>query len=375
MRKAEANLFTAQRRRPLHAGAALLAFGVWTSMAGQVGSVVGCARGPIAARPEAQTPVAPSPVVDGGVACDGKSRMGLRFYDVGEGLAALIDLPDGRHILVDAGASPHRQGCDTCAAESEHLLRRLSIHLRDAPIDLLWTTDHGAGEIGGVPGVIDAFKVGMFVDNGRDLGKSDVRRGHEAARARAVPEQVVDPEHRDVPMTSSSEVRIRAIMPAVWPPSCASDPDECSILLRIDYCSSSVLFTGNTEQEEESMLDPSGAVTLLQVAHQGSDTSTSPSFLAQAKPTYAVISAGRPAQVSNRESCHPRAALVERLTRELGGGASSSLDAFAGARCDHAMTGDWQQVPTTDRLWATERDGDLVLATSGNGSFTREQGD
>ena len=39
-------------------------------------------------------------------------------------------LTDVRHILVDAGANPHRQGCDyICASENEHLLRRLSIHL------------------------------------------------------------------------------------------------------------------------------------------------------------------------------------------------------------------------------------------------------
>jgi competence protein ComEC len=301
--------------------------------------------------------------------------MRVHFYDVGEALAALVDLPDGRHILVDAGANPHRPGCDyICASENEHLLRRLSIQLGDAPIDVLWATDQSSEDLGGVPEVLEAFKVGVYVNNGRDLGKPDVRRAREAARTRAVSELVIDPEHRDMPMTGSPELRVRAIVPAVWPAACDSDPGECAIPLRIDYCASSVLFTGDVEQEEESVLDPAGAVTLLQVARHGSETATSPIFLAQAKPRYAVISAGRPEQASNRESCHPRAAIVERLTKELGGGSSGSLASFAGARCDRATERDWEEVPTTDRLWATERDGDIVLSTPGDGTFAREQG-
>jgi hypothetical protein len=31
----------------------------------------------------------------------------------------------------------------------------------------------------------------------------------------------------------------------------------------------------------------------------------------------------------------------------------------------------WVDTPTSDRLWATERDGDVVLTTTGDGSFTR----
>jgi hypothetical protein len=31
----------------------------------------------------------------------------------------------------------------------------------------------------------------------------------------------------------------------------------------------------------------------------------------------------------------------------------------------------WINVPVTDRIWATERDGDVVLETSGDGVFQR----
>jgi competence protein ComEC len=132
-----------------------------------------------------------------------------------------------------------------------------------------------------------------------------------------------------------------------------------------------VLFTGDAEHEEEMELDPLAPVTLLQVGHHGSETSTSPAFLSRVRPRYAVISAGRPGQGLNRAYCHPRAIVVERLTRVLGGPASASLQAFDGDRCSRARRDDWTQVPSSDALWATERDGDVVLTTSGDGVFRR----
>lgn len=123
------------------------------------------------------------------------------------------------------------------------------------------------------------------------------------------------------------------------------------------------------------MLDPGGPVTLLQVAHHGSDTSTSPAFLGRVKPRYAVLSAGKPDEGLNREYCHPRAIVVRRLSRVLGGETSSTpastLQAFDGERCDRAESSDWISVPSSDALWATERDGDVVLTTTGDGTFRR----
>ena len=63
---------------------------------------------------------------------------------------------------------------------------------------------------------------------------------------------------------------------------------------------------------------------------------------------------------------------MERLTRALGGGGQGTLEAFGGERCDRARTSDWVAVPSSDRLWATARDGDVVLTTRGDGTFARE---
>ena len=94
-------------------------------------------------------------------------------------------------------------------------------------------------------------------------------------------------------------------------PTRASDPNACSIALRIDYCKSSALFTGDAPREEEEVLDTRGKVTVLQVGHHGSKTSTGDAFLQQTRPKYAVISAAKPSEGTNDGYCHPRAVVVE----------------------------------------------------------------
>jgi competence protein ComEC len=307
------------------------------------------------------------------ISCAEGHTMTVRFYDVGQGLAVLLELPDGRNVLVDAGDGPHRSGCGAeCEASNRHLLSSLDADLHGAPIDMLWITHPHSDHVGGAPEVIRSFPVRAFVDDGREPGKGEVRRARQAALERGATVSVVEPGRTEVPMASSRDLRLTAVVPSAWPAACAHDANECSIGLRVDYCASSVLLLGDAEHEEEAMLDPGGPVTLLQVSHHGSDTSTTPGFLARAKPRYAVVSAGKPDTSPNREYCHPRAIVVRRLARVLGGPTTGSLAAFDGDRCDRATPADWIAVPTTDRLWATERDGDVVLVTAGDGTFHRQ---
>jgi competence protein ComEC len=159
-------------------------------------------------------------------------------------------------------------------------------------------------------------------------------------------------------------------VPTHWPDECGTDPNACTVGLRVDYCKSSVLFTGDMPSVEEALVDTHGPATLLQVAHHGSETSSSDAFLAKVQPKYAVISAGKPASPLNAEYCHPRKSTIDRLDQALGGAGAITLDAYEGS-CKNGA-GKWSQVRTNERLYATERDGDVVLMTTGDGHFKRE---
>lgn len=324
---------------------------------------------PEAMRAEAGDPSAESAAADSRT-CGGE-RLRVAFYDAGQALAALVTLPDGRHILVDAGESPTRPACGPeCRDWHNRVLGGLKRDLGDSPIDMLWITHPHSDHLGGVPGVADEFEVSVYVDNGRDLGGAPVKRARDAVAGEASV-TVIDPGNKTVPLSASGDVKLTAIVPDAWSAKCKDHPNDCSILLRIDYCRSSVLFTGDAEKDEEAEIDVGGEVTLLQVGHHGSDTSTTAALLGQARPKYAVISSGKPGEGTNRTYCHPRKSTIDALTASMGGSTEGTIRAFSGAKCEAGSRG-WKDVPSGGNVWATSRDGDVVLTTTGDGEFTRE---
>lgn len=340
--------------------------GLWA--VGAFALVVGC--GPQHTPPPTPPPVVvtPKPAICGG------APMRVRFFDVGQALSVLVELPDGRAILVDAGESPKRPGCGApCQAWNDHLLDSVTSSLGGKPIDLLWITHPHSDHLGGVPELLEKVAVKAYADNGRDLDKKQVQRARSAVVAHGAAVHEIVPGAKS-PLGDSAGLTLRPILPATFPPSCAQgDVNDCSIGLRIDYCQSSVLFTGDAEAAEEALLDPGGPVTLLQVGHHGSETSSSAAFLAKTTPRYAVISSGKPDEGTNATYCHPRKKTVEKLDQVLGGQQGKALRVFDGVvSCKGAGPEHWADVPTSDRLFATARDGDVTLVTTGDGTFVRK---
>lgn len=324
------------------------------------------------------TTAATTTTIASAAACDGKGTLRAHFYDVAQGLAILIELPDGRRIMVDAGDSATRAGCEgVCAKSEEHLLATLKRDAPDGSIDGLWITHPHSDHEGGASALLDAFDVRWLADNGRDLTKPVPEHAHKAAARRGTAIHSIAPPTFDASFLRGawpeSILNVRAVVPDRWHPDCREDENECSIGLRVDYCQSSILIVGDAEKSEETRLETFGPATLLQVGHHGSDTSTSEAFLERVQPKYAVISAGKPDEGLNATYCHPRAATIDRLDRHLGGKRDAKIRAFDGkAHCKAGLEAHWRDVASSDRIWATERDGDVVLSTRGDGVFARE---
>ncbi len=342
-------------------------------------ALVGCNETP---RPEIASPVASAsatPVAAASAApppCTpgASSQMTVHFFDVGQALAALVELPDGKLVMVDTGDDPARsdeQCHGACRGWHAHLMSKLHDVVGSRAIDLLWITHQHSDHLGGAVDVLGSYKVTTLVDNGQEPNKKEVREVHDAAARAGVRVVTVDPSRRDVPIASAA-VHLSAIVPAVWPASCAQRPNDCSIGLRIDDCRSSVLFVGDAEKLEEAQLDPHGNATLLQVGHHGSETSTSAAFLEKVRPSYAVISCAKKDEGTNDTYCHPREPVIERLDAVLGGEMSGSVLSFDGKRhCKNGGAENWRPAPTRARLFVTARDGDVTLRTLGDASFTR----
>ena len=320
--------------------------------------------------PNTSPPHQPVSVLSG---CGGRP-LSVKFYDAGQALSALVTLPDGRRVLVDTGQQPSFPGCGTACKEwSDRLLSGLRTDVPDKKLAMVWVTHQHSDHAGNAPTILREFTVGTYTDNGTNLDNGIIKKSRAAATERNVTIHVVDPDHRDSPIASGGGVKLTPVLPPQWVDNCDDAPNDCSIGLRLDYCSSSILFTGDAEDTEEAALDP-GPVTLLQVGHHGSDTSTSADFIKKVSPKYAVISAGKEEEGTNRTYCHPRLSTVEALSTELGGKQAGEVEAFdAAVSCKAADShAHWRMTPTSDHLWLTERDGDVDLTTTGDGTFQRQ---
>ena len=74
-----------------------------------------------------------------------------------------------------------------------------------------------------------------------------------------------------------------------------NDYNNHSLVVKVEYGSTSFLFTGDAEDKMENKLISKGdnlSATVLKVGNHGSDSSTTSEFLDKVNPEYAVVSVG-----------------------------------------------------------------------------------
>lgn len=222
------------------------------------------------------------------------------FFSVGQGDAILLWRPGGPVVLVDCG--PVRETYDAGVDTLLPYLHRQGIR----QVDLLVLTHGHEDHVGGAAAVLGAVRVrelwlGAGVD-GRAWG------GH-ARDGPPTPGTVVRPAagHRKV-LAPGWEVEVLHPSPGI----AATDPNDTSLVLLVNYGQTSLLLAGDLEEEGEGLLAQAGRlpqVDLLKVPHHGGPASCGEHFLRLVRPRHAVI------QVGPNPFGHPAPETLRRLER------------------------------------------------------------
>ncbi|UNC93262.1 DNA internalization-related competence protein ComEC/Rec2 [Candidatus Contubernalis alkaliaceticus] len=233
------------------------------------------------------------------------------FLDVGQGDAAFIRTPSGRHILIDAGGRPAYLQTEEYGTEfvGERVVVPFLRHQGVKKLDMVILSHPHEDHYGGLLAVVDHFPVELFVTT---RAQSDYPLFLELM------EKI---EEKNIPLLyleagnsiSSPELDLELFNP---PKSgklfqgTTSDLNNNSLVFRLTAGDIYFLFTGDAEQEAEEYMLKTGfdlKSQMLKVGHHGARSSSGEEFLEAVRPEFAVIQVGR------NSFGHPSLETLERL--------------------------------------------------------------
>lgn len=237
-----------------------------------------------------------------------RNLLRVTAVDVGQGDATLIDLPDGRMMLVDGGGSVG--GPDPGKLVILPLLRQRGRRRVDIAVLTHAHPDH----LQGLATVLNAVEVGELWVPWEPADYPPVPVLHSLFSLLA---------DRRVPVHSARALcsaprhlggaRAYVLSPCD-PTAAATTENDGSLVLRITFGERAVLLPGDADaHREQDLITRRGqdlSADLLKVGHHGSRTSTTPAWLESVQPKWATIACG----VRNPHG-HPHAETVARLDR------------------------------------------------------------
>jgi competence protein ComEC len=249
-------------------------------------------------------------------------RLRIDFLDVGQGDSALITMPTGETLLIDAGGRPNfnrlyvkRENEEPEIFEpdtqsiGESVVAAFLWERGYDRIDFILATHADADHMQGLADIARNFQVRSAIFGRTPFQDADFADLYGVLQKRNIP--VVMLGRGDT--LNFNAVKIETLHPTRDDrPEAASDNNH-SIVLKVTFGSREILLTGDIEKETE--IELANAPELLQadvvkVAHHGSRTSSTQSFIEAAQAKLAVISVGRQSPFG-----HPHQEVVERWNK------------------------------------------------------------
>ncbi|MGL4335594.1 MAG: MBL fold metallo-hydrolase [Turicibacter sp.] len=219
-------------------------------------------------------------------------ELSVHYIDVGQGDATLI-VYDDFHILIDGANN----------GQEDKLLNYLErVGVDD--IEILVATHPDADHIGGLPEVLETYRVDLILDSGEGHTSKTYKSYYEQVQLQ-VEAGATHLADDDLVFYLSDDVRFEIIETG----DDNKDRNNNSVVAKLSYHDIDFLFTGDMESGvEKQILNRNLEAEILKVGHHGSKSGTSVEFLDVVQPEIAIISAGL-----NNTYGHPNSETMNRL--------------------------------------------------------------
>jgi len=204
----------------------------------------------------------------------------VTFLDVGQGDAAIVELPDGAVWLVDAGGLPNARDPSAPGRTLDRVLAAYGHTRVDLAILSHPHPDHYLGFAAMQTPIVERWSAQELERPGQFAAWTHPPLG--ARREGDVTLEVLAPRYTDGPAVREAADPVRSV-------------NDNSLVVMLRYRGRTIVFTGDIEAEGEDALVAGGLghVDVVKVPHHGSPTSSTAPFVAATHPTLAVISCGR----------------------------------------------------------------------------------
>ena len=226
------------------------------------------------------------------------------FLDIGQGDAAIIDIPKDTQILIDGG-------------DGKDILNKLGEHLPfyDRKIELVIMTHPDKDHIGGLVEVLKYYEVEQILETGIKCEKAICEEWDKLIEEKNIPVKYAEFGQR----IKSGNIEMAVLYPfESLKDKEVKDSNDASIVLKLvvdleqglQSERAEILLTGDAGFPVEKDLISQNInleAKILKISHHGSKYGTSSEFLKSVKPEKAIISVGK------NNYGHPATELLNRL--------------------------------------------------------------